>query len=387
MDERLYLEDSFQKEVISPVIEKIRENGCFLVRFRETVFYPGGGGQPPDQGKVDEQEVLGLIEKNGFIYHLLAADPGKGPCRLTIDFERRFSFMQQHTAQHLLSQVLLEKHRSATLSFSLTEEHASVETDSRFFSDSEIIALENECGRIVFSNLKVRIHRISDPGRLPLRKPPKVSGPIRVIEIDSFDYSACGGTHLRSTGQIGLIKIRGCDRVRGHSRLYFLAGERALRDYQRQSMLAKELQHVLTVPPEDFGPAARKLKEERDKLQRENRELKSTALNQEVTAARLAGSCFFSRELPGLEAAEIKQLAVKALPLGIGLCLFTLAPKPFLVVADGCGGHDLKAIAKDLFSLLGGRGGGQSQLIEGSISQPQRLPKALDLLQDIFRNK
>ncbi len=387
MNDRLYLQDSFRRETVSAIIEKIKEEDKYLLSFAETVFYPGDGGQPADTGTVDGREVIGIEERNGRIYHLLKHDPGGGPCRLVIDFERRFSFMQQHSAQHLLSQVLLKSFGAATLSFSLNEEHASIETDRRSFSEEEREQLENDCNRLVFADLSIRIHLIKEAGELPLRKPPKVSGPIRVIEIDSMDYSACGGTHLRSTGQIGLIKIIGTDRVRGHCRLYFQAGERALRDYQLKSSLTGRMQQLLGVTPDEFLTAVLKLKEEKDRLKKENLDLKYAALKQELAAAKLAGKSFFYREIPGLEAAGIKQMAVEALNQGIGICLFSSDPKSYLLVGDGSGRHDLRETAASLFALLGGRGGGRSQLIEGSFSEPDRIPEALARLQDLFNGE
>ena len=219
MTEKLYHRDPYLQEVSARVSRRESREGRWSVRLERTLFCPEGGGQPADAGTVNGLPLLALEADGDDVVHVLAGDPGGGEVRLRLDFERRYDHMQQHTAQHLLSQVLLRLFDAATLSFAIGPEHSSIEIGRPAFSEEEIRALEAECARLAFAALPVRVFETDDLSALRLRKPPKVRGTIRVVEIEGLDQSACGGTHVKNSAELGLLKIVRLERVRANVRL------------------------------------------------------------------------------------------------------------------------------------------------------------------------
>jgi alanyl-tRNA synthetase len=309
MTEKIYQHDSYRREITARITGKEFHDGHFYLRFARTVFCPEGGGQPADQGTVNGLPLLALEAEGGDIVHVLGQDPGEGEARLRIDFPRRYDHMQQHTAQHLMSQVLVRNFKAATLSFAIGPEHSSIEIDRPEFGAEEIRALEAECARLIFSGLAVEIFESEDLSSLQLRKAPKVQGRIRVVEIAGFDQSACGGTHLKNIAEIGLLKIIRSERVRANVRLYYAAGYRALHDYQLKHDVSLRLQHAITQPLVEVPSQVETLLKERDELRRELKKARRRELEHEIATATAGGGPLVVREFSGLDPDELRFFA------------------------------------------------------------------------------
>ncbi|HSQ35385.1 MAG TPA: alanyl-tRNA editing protein, partial [Candidatus Binatia bacterium] len=241
MTEKIYQTDAYCRDATTRIVGSECRDGRFFVRLERTIFCPAGGGQPADAGTINGLPLLDLASENDDILHVLDSEPGPGEARLQLDFPRRYDHMQQHTAQHLLSQVLVILFNAPTLSFAIGPEHASIEIGRPALAEPEIVMLENECAERIFAALPVRVFESEDGAALQLRKPPKRQGRIRVVALAGLDRSACGGTHLSSSAEIGLLKIIGSERIRGNIRLYYAAGYRALRDYQLKHAVSRDL--------------------------------------------------------------------------------------------------------------------------------------------------
>ena len=200
----------------------------------DTVFYPEGGGQPADRGFLGDVEVLDVQKAEGAVRHLLAAPLPEGPVRVRLDWSRRFDHMQQHTGQHLLTAVAADRLGWETTAFHLGPDTCDVELAVPSISPAEAARLEEEVAREIRAARPVTARRVSpeEMASLPVRTrglPEGHAGDVRLVEIAGVDLNTCGGTHLASTAEIEALKLLGTERLRGGTRLFFVAGGRVRR--------------------------------------------------------------------------------------------------------------------------------------------------------------
>ena len=232
MTEKFYYRNPYTRKLVATIIDVREKDGELWLLTDKTIFYPGGGGQLPDKGKIENQSLLDVKEKNGKIWHKLEKSAGDfrngQKVLMQLNWAWRFYQMQQHSGQHLLSAVL-NKAGWPTVSVHLGQTHTLIEVDGRLPETSELKSVENEALELIREARPVLIHWVTkdELERFPLRRPPKEFDNLRVVEIKDFDYSACGGTHVQNTAEIGLIKIIGCEKIRGRARIKALIGERA----------------------------------------------------------------------------------------------------------------------------------------------------------------
>lgn len=381
MTEKIYQHDSYCREITARITGKEQRDNRFHIRLERTIFCPEGGGQPADQGTINGFPVLALASKDDDIIHVLEQDPGQGEACLQLDFTRRYDHMQQHTAQHLLSQVLLRLFDAPTLSFAIGPEHSSIEIGRRSLAEEEIGAMEIECARLIFANLPVRIFASADTSALHLRKPPKVKGTIRVVEIDGFDQSACGGTHLQSSAEIGLLKIVKSERIRANIRLYYAAGYRALRDHQLKHQVIQHLQRVVTLPLAEIPSQVENLLKEKGELRRALKKAQRRELEKEIAGETASDQPLVVREFSGLDPVELRFFATSLLNRGKNVLAYSQSPQKYIVIGRGRGNFDLHQISARVFALLDGKGGGSENLVEGRAEDFSRIAEVVELLQ------
>jgi alanyl-tRNA synthetase len=381
MTEKIYQADAYCRETTAAIVGKEFRDDRFFIRLDRTIFCPAGGGQPADTGTLNGLPLLGLASENDDIVHVLGADPGRGEARLQLDFPRRYDHMQQHTAQHLLSQVLLNLFDAPTLSFAIGPEHSSIEIGRQALDEKDIASLENECAARIFANLPVCIFESEDSASLQLRKPSKRQGKIRVVEITGLDRSACGGTHLRTSAEIGLLKIVKTDRVRANVRLYYLSGFRALDDYRLKHDVAQRLQRTVTQPLADIPHQVETLLREKDELRRALKKALHRELEREIAADLDAGKDLVIREFSGIDAAELRFFATALIKQDRQVLVYSTTPTRHIVIGRGRGTFDLRQISGDIFALLDGKGGGTANLIEGQGRDFSKIPQVIALLQ------
>ncbi|PYT02704.1 MAG: alanyl-tRNA editing protein, partial [Acidobacteria bacterium] len=218
--EKQYFHDSSLLEFSATVVEvKASERGDCVV-LDQTAFYPTGGGQPNDTGSLGEARVIDVFEDDAnIIYHVVqpvgSIEPGQNVTGL-IDRGRRLDHLQQHSGQHILSQAFVQTCGAETRSFHLGSQTSTIDIELQSPSDDLMRGAEDLANAVIFEDRPMRVHLVNDEeaALLPLRKESAVRGKIRVIEIENFDWSPCGGTHAARTGQIGLIAIRSYERIR-----------------------------------------------------------------------------------------------------------------------------------------------------------------------------
>lgn len=388
MTRRLYYEDSRLRTFDAAVVsERVRE-GAPEAALDATAFYPGGGGQPADRGTLGAAAVLDTLEEGGVVWHRMAAPLSVGTrVAGAIDWGRRFDHMQQHTGQHILSRAFVEVARGDTKSFHLGEAVVTIDVEHAGPGADLLQRVEDRANEVVWEDRPVttRWTTLEEAARLPLRKPPDVVGEVRIVEIESFDWSACGGTHVASAGQVGMIHLLGTERYKGGVRVSFVCGGRALRRLRDSGALLRGLALEFTAGEGDLPRAVARLKEERAALERRMKPLLREALDREAAdllSAAVTGAAgpVVAVVLADRDPAELGPLASGIVARGGIALLFVVETG-----ASGARAHfaapqgtiPVGALLGALGRRHGGKGGGRAESAQGSIPA-DRVPLALE---------
>src|SRR2546421_47418 len=286
--ERLYYNDSHLVEFDARVVAVTADaEGRAAVVLDRTAFYPTGGGQPADTGLLGGARVVDCVEaEGGEVLHVVEGSaPQAGACvRGVVDWPRRLDHVQQHTGQHILSQAFVELYGAQTRSFRMMAGACEIDVDLRDPSDEKIESAVDRANEIVWDDRAVRVHNVTpeEAARMPLRKDSAREGELRIIEIEGFDFSPCGGTHARRTGEVGLIAARHWERAKGLVRVTFVAGGRALADYRRANRTARAAASLFSVARDEAADAAARLQDENKQLQRRLRAAEELAARAEA---------------------------------------------------------------------------------------------------------
>lgn len=375
MTERLYYTDSHILDFNASVLDIVNRDGKYFVRLDRTAFYPTSGGQLFDTGYLSTDKIFEVVEESGDIYHVLLKEPAfsNGDKIIgRIDWTRRRDNMQKHTGQHMLSQAFIQVCQAETISARLGEEDSTIDLNCESIGQSEIERAEELANQIIFEDRSVAIEFVSQDelNNLPLRKiPDRQEGKYRIIVIEDYDWSACGGTHCRSTGSVGIIKITGQEKIRGNIRLHFLTGLSALFDYRWRFDQIETLAKVFTRHGKETLEAVQNLIEENKRLRRQSAELRKELLPAQAekwyqNAREIGGQKVIALDLTGDDFKEVKETVVAI-----------ISKFPVLVLA-GCddkimigASSDISLSASDIIdkisTSLGGKGGGSPQLAQG----------------------
>ncbi|MFN4294929.1 MAG: alanyl-tRNA editing protein, partial [Thermoflexales bacterium] len=240
---RLYRTDAYLTSFTARVVARVTHNGAPALILDQTAFYPEAGGQPHDVGVIAHGRVTNVIEDaDGEIVHILEGDavdslrPGD-EVQCCVDWERRFDHMQQHSGQHVLSQAFIRAVGLDTVAIHIGRSDCTIDLPAATLPPDALERAEREANAVVMEDRPILAYEVSDADlpSIPLRRPPKVSGAVRIVEVKDYDWSACGGTHVRSTAQIGLVKIIKAEKRGAETRITFRCGGRALDDYARLS--------------------------------------------------------------------------------------------------------------------------------------------------------
>ena len=279
LTKKVYIENPYLSEIEANIIDKKKKDDTYHIKLDKTIFYPHlSGGQPGDIGTINGIEVLESYEENDDIYHIVKENINENKVQISIDFDNRLDMMQQHTGQHLLSSCFYRLFNAETISFHVGHDYVSIDVTMSDLSEEDAEKLEIMANKIIWSNFNIKSYFPSQERlkRLPLRKMPTVTKNIRIVEIDGFDYSPCGGTHLKSTGELGIIKIRKWEKYKGNIRVEFVCGNRALKDYIWKNKYIKDLSLMLSSLDKDLLAKVKKLYDDKNYLEKEIRDLRES---------------------------------------------------------------------------------------------------------------
>jgi len=321
--------------------------------------------------------VTDVSESQGSIWHRVdgpgAPEPGSN-VSCAIDWARRFDHMQQHTGQHILSRAFVELASADTRSFHMGEAEVTIDVDHPGPTEDLLRAVEERASAIVWEDREVTTHVVSrdEALRFPLRKPPDVDGPVRVVEIGAYDWSACGGTHVHRAGEVGLIAILGTERYKGGTRVSFVAGGRALRRLRQKGDILRDACLEFTAGEADLLRAVRRLKEERDRLDRRIKPLLRESLEREAIrlleeAPRGGHGPVVARALPERDPDEVGLLAGMIAGHGGIALLMSGGPSPRAHFSAPAGTIAVGPLLGEICRRHGGRGGGRPESAQGTI--------------------
>lgn len=274
---KLFYDNTYIKNFTANIIDIEKRDGLFHIVLDKTAFYPEGGGQPWDQGFINEVAVLKVYNLDGKIFHVTNNLPiGETNLNCIINWSRRFDFMQQHTGQHILSASFDKLYSSKTVGFHLSGDYTTIDVDAPDLSEDDLIKIEQLSNEIVFANLTIK-QSYPDCETLKtmnLRKSPSVEDNIRIVSIDGFDNSPCGGTHVDRTGEVGLIKIKKWEKTRGKLRIEFVCGNRAYKDYYKKNNQINFIAQLLSVKDSDVSNFVEKIHNNNNSMNKELNKLK-----------------------------------------------------------------------------------------------------------------
>lgn len=365
---RNYYDDSYTRAFSGRVTAQGEHDGRPAVELEESWFFPESGGQSADHGRIGTARVLDVqADEGGPVWHVVDALPDGSEVACEIDWPRRFQHMQQHTGQHILSAALVHECSVPTLSSTLGEERCVIEIGLDTVDWRMLERVEAAVHRVLWEDRELRLHWTDDQGigRFPLRKPPKVTGRIRVVEVPDWDFSACGGTHTRRTGEVGVVKVVGWEKVRGNVRLSFQCGGRALADHAWRTEAMLEAAKRRSCSDRDLITHLERALEEREDLRKRVAELNTRLLAEEARAALRATPTGVAAWWNERAREDVRTFALQALEAGAPwVACAAAAPNPAVVVGRAKpSAIDLKALLPELLALSRGKGGGSPEML------------------------
>jgi alanyl-tRNA synthetase len=391
--ERLYYNDSHLIEFEARVVDKTdRVSGWTAITLDRTAFYPTGGGQPSDTGTIDWQRVLECIddEENGVLHVIQGEAPELGAqVKGRIDWARRLDHMQQHTGQHILSQAFVSLCNAPTRGFRVLHDCSEIDVELATPTNAAIERAVELANNVIWEDREVTIKTVAPEAaaQLPLRKESTRDGDLRLIEIEGFDLTPCGGTHAYRTGEVGLLAVRHWERAKGMTRIEFVAGMRALADYRRANQTARSVATLFSAARDDSPKLTARLLDENKELHRQVRALEEVAAHAlanelvKSAAANAAGIRIVRSVLDQRDGEALKQIARAVIAHARTVALLgsregDAARLVFARSPDAPG--DMNALMRAACSILDGRGGGKPDLAQGGGRNVDQLETALN---------
>ena len=386
MTDRLYYTDPYTGDFEATVTDRVEDSR--RVYLDRTAFYPTSGGQPFDTGELGGVRVIDVVDEGDRIAHLLDAPLVADRVIGRVDWARRFDHMQQHTGQHLLSAVLADLLGYRTVAVHFGRESSTLDLEAGSLSPDEAQRVEEKANEIMVQNRPVAVSFEDAQQTEGLRKASARIGTIRIITIQDLDRSACGGTHVRATGEIGSLLIRKIERVRKGVRLEFLSGSRANRraraDYSLITRLAadlsaaaEELPQLISGQREDLKRATASIRDLKGKLDLcRARELYAAAQPETTGLRRVT----VREDQAPLESLSGLGQAVTSMPLAVFVGAVSNPPAVLLATSPDTG-IDAGAMLKSLLASVGGRGGGSARLAQGMVPGRAQLETLMESLQ------
>jgi len=387
--ERLYYRDAYLTQFKASVVETAeRGRRVYLDR---TAFYPTSGGQPHDLGLIGGVAVLDVIDEGGRIAHITAAEVAPGEVEGSVDWLRRFDHMQQHSGQHVLSAALAETLGAGTVGFHLGAEISTIDVNMESLDLGQATRAERRANELVCENRPVAVSFEEQGAAQDLRKAAEREGVLRIVSVEGLDRSACGGTHVRSTGEIGPILVRKLDKAHGGVRIEFHCGLRAVRraraDYDALTRIGRALSAPLDETPalvEAQSAALEAAEKSRRRMAGELARLRGAELHRSVAVNAAGLRVHLERLGKGATLDDELRAMAQGFTAG-GKAVFLAAaddPPSVLLAASADAGVRAGELVKAAAARRGGRGGGNAQLAQGSVPSREALEEALSELRE-----
>jgi len=370
--ERLYYYNSYQTTFQANVVDKYVDKGKYVLILNQTCFYPTSGGQICDKGSIAEVPVIDVEEVNGVVIHYLqdevSADIGDVVSG-KIDWRTRFDHMQQHTGQHILSGALMKLYQEDTQSFHMGKDVCTIDIPALDIDEQKIKMIEEIANQIIYEDRPIYHYFLKNSTGLTekkLRKKQEKLDQLRIVEIDQFDCSACGGTHCQHTGEVGIIKINGWENRKDKIRISFLCGYRALADYQKKHNITSYLANFFTTGVEQLTEKIIKLYQEQKELSKLYKKMERDVIKWEVEELKRGYCCeqegiFVIKKLfCEKDSSNLRQIAyLLSKEEKYVIILGAENPEPVLCLARSADvKHNIKEVIEQIRQEFKGKGGG-----------------------------
>lgn len=377
MTEQLYYQDSYIKDFEAVVLSCIPNGNHFEAVLDRTAFFPEGGGQCADTGVLHienrEIQVFDVQERNGEIIHFIDKEILPGQTVIgELDFQERFSKMQQHTGEHIISGIVHRRFGYENVGFHLGKEEVTMDYDGPL-TPEELRSIEYEANQVVAENREIRAYfpGTEELEKIPYRSKKELQGKIRIVEIQDCDICACCAPHVKTTGNVGLIKITNAIRYKGGMRLWITCGMRALEDYNQKEASVVQISNMLSAKQQEVTDAVKRLTEEIQQLKE-----KAAKMQERLVMGYLESEKVVLKENPNanlllfekeLDAMAMRNFVNAGMELTKGVCgAFVGDEKQGFRYVLGSSG-DIREIGKKLNVAFQGKGGGKPPMIQGSL--------------------
>lgn len=368
--EKLYDKDSYLQKFQATVVscDQKSETTWGIVLDR-TAFFPEGGGQTGDTGWLNEIEVIDTREKAGVIYHETKAPLEVGTqVAGKIDFPVRFDKMQQHTGEHILSGIVCAAYGYNNVGFHLSKDITTLDFDGEL-SAEQVCELEVKVNQAIHANIPVQVKFPSkaELADMEYRSKIEIEGQVRIVEIEGVDRCACCAPHVKTTAEVGLLKIRSCDRHRGGCRLTIVCGMRALKDYQQKQESVGKVSAALSAKPEKIAEAVKHLQEQQTSLREQLNRIQAMYLQEKLEKIQAEDKCVCIFE-ESLDSIAMRNFVNGAMERCVGICgAFIGNETSGYHYILGSKTMDVREVSKKLNGQFNGKGGGKPQMVQGSL--------------------
>lgn len=366
--EKLYYADPFLKEFTATVLTCEAAKTGYLVTLDRTAFYPEGGGQPSDHGIINGLAVTDVHEKDGVVFHTVEGKVETGETvSCSIDWERRFDHMQQHSGEHILSGILCADYRCDNVGFHMGADTVTIDYNTDITWE-QCLAAEAKANAIIAADIPCHI---SFPGKeeldaLNYRSKKELSGAVRIVAFPGADCCACCGTHVLRAGQVGLVKILSCQKFRSGVRMEILCGGRAFRYLSACYDQARAIGQKLSVKPTDTFKAVERLEKDLSDAKFRMAGLESIAW--EAKAKEHEGKENVLLMEPPMGGDSVRRLADAVARRVSGLAaVFAGEDGRYAYALLRADGQDISSTVKAMNAALHGRGGGRNGFAQGSV--------------------
>lgn len=376
-ESKLYYKDPYMTSFTTTLKKQTQdEEGRLYAVLAETAFYPTGGGQPYDIGTLNDVEVIDVEEIDGEIRHYVSGEVQSSEINGKVDWSRRFDHMQQHAGQHILTAAFVELFGFATVAFHLGKEFLTIDLDVEELSIEQAQAAEELANQIILENRPIETKWVTEEEltQYSLRKQLSVTENIRLVIIPEFDYNGCGGTHPRTTAEVGAIAILDWEKQKKNTRVRFICGNRIRSQLHQKHKVLKELTDQLNTPEQELPTAAKRLLENGKSLEKRIDELNGSLLEYEAkdllsNAQKTEKGLMISKVFHSRNIQEIQKLARTITSLSSDSLVFLINEADnklqFVCAKGSVPTVNMKQMSAELLKLVNGKGGGNDMFAQG----------------------
>ncbi len=374
----LFYQDAYQKELNTKVVSCIKEKDVYKVVLEETIFYPEGGGQSADIGKINDANVINVKRENDLIIHYVDGEFKEGESvHLELDWNRRFDHMQNHTGEHILSGIIHKLYGYENVGFHMDEEKIQADYDG-VLTKENIEVIEQTINDVIHQNIPVVETYPTDEERIDLefRSKKELTGKVRIVSIDNVDICACCGTHVKTTAEVNLIKILSYEKHKTGTRIEMKCGNRALLDYRMKHDQNTLLYQMFSVKPEVVAQAVMKQNEELRNLQKQYIDLTNLYLNERVNHFNPNDYILDILNTP-FSMQSLREYVNNLLDKANVVCVVCNKDEETYLYLLASRKEKVNLLSKKINEALNGKGGGKDFFAQGSIKNTKNIEQVL----------